>query len=67
MINLAWRKSTYSGGEGNCVETANDAASVVVRDTQDRTGVVLRFSADAWRRFADHVKTDASLASSVVL
>jgi Domain of unknown function (DUF397) len=62
---MNWRKSTYSG-EGNCVEVADDAASVVVRDTRDHTGVVLRFTPDAWRRFASRVKTDA-LASDIVL
>jgi hypothetical protein len=30
---------------------------VLVRDTKDRSGPVLRFSPAAWRRFADQVKT----------
>jgi hypothetical protein len=59
-----WRKSSYSGSSGgNCVEVADEASRVLVRDTQDRTGPMLRFSADAWRRFADRVKDDARLAS----
>lgn len=48
---MNWRKSSYSGGEGNCVEVGDDSASVVVRDTKDSQGPMLRFSADAWRRF----------------
>jgi hypothetical protein len=53
-----WRKSSYSGGQGgNCVEVAGGSRRVLVRDTrQAGTGPVLEFSAQAWRRFADHVK-----------
>jgi hypothetical protein len=54
--DLSWRKSSYSGNGGaTCVEVGN-ADRVLVRDTQDRTGPVLRFSPAAWRRFADQVK-----------
>jgi Domain of unknown function (DUF397) len=63
---MNWRKSSYSGqGSGNCIEVADHDSRVIVRDTKDRTGPILRFSADAWRRFADHVKADASLASDL--
>jgi Domain of unknown function (DUF397) len=53
-----WRKSSYSGGQGgNCVEVAGHGRRVLVRDTrQAGTGPVLRFSAQAWRRFAGQVK-----------
>ena len=55
--DLKWRKSTYSSnGGGECVEVANDTRSVLVRDTNDRTGPVLRFSPAAWLRFAEQVK-----------
>ena len=51
-----WVKSSYSSS-GNCVEIADQAAHVLVRDTkQDTTGPVLRFSPAAWRRFADQLK-----------
>ncbi|HLI36888.1 MAG TPA: DUF397 domain-containing protein, partial [Streptosporangiaceae bacterium] len=36
----AWRVSTYTGGNGNCVEVAAVACAVVVRDTKDRAGAV---------------------------
>ena len=63
---MNWRKSSYSGqGSGNCIEVTDHDSRVIVRDTKDRTGPILRFSADAWRRFADHVKADASLASDL--
>jgi Domain of unknown function (DUF397) len=54
---MNWRKSTYSSnGGGNCVEVGDRASRVLVRDTKDRTGPVLRVSAAAWRMFADLVK-----------
>jgi Domain of unknown function (DUF397) len=55
--NTRWRKSSYSGGQGgNCVEVADHAGRVLVRDTKSCTGAVLQFAPDAWRRFADRVK-----------
>jgi hypothetical protein len=61
---LNWRKSSYSGNGGaNCVEVGDDTRRVLVRDTQDRTGPVLRVTPDAWRRFAEAVKR--SLASDL--
>ena len=54
---MNWRKPSYSSGNGaECVEVADQDSSVFVRDTQDRTGPVLRFTPDAWRSFADTVK-----------
>lgn len=59
---MNWRKSSYSSSNGGeCVEIADHDSRVLVRDTQDRQGPTLRFSADAWRRFADRVKPQASL------
>ena len=51
-----WRKSSRSNGTGQCVETASAGGSVVVRDTEDRDGVTLTITADAWERFADALK-----------
>jgi hypothetical protein len=60
--NTRWRKSSYSGGQGgNCVEVGH-GRGVLVRDTKDRQGPVLRFTPDAWRRFAGQVKGARSLA-----
>lgn len=60
---MNWRKSSYSSSNGGeCIEVADHARRVMVRDTKDRQGLVLRFTPDAWRRFADTVKR--SLAAS---
>ncbi|MFJ6750675.1 MULTISPECIES: DUF397 domain-containing protein [unclassified Streptomyces] len=47
--DLMWRKSTYSGKDGNCVEVAPlDGAAVAVRDSKASHGPVLAFSGTAW-------------------
>jgi hypothetical protein len=57
MNGNGWRTSTYSTSNGgDCVEVSK-AGGVLVRDTkQAGTGPVLRFTPDAWRRFADRVR-----------
>jgi hypothetical protein len=51
-----WRKSTYSGGNGgSCVEVASNE-SVMVRDTVDREGGTLAFSAEAWQQFTRRLR-----------
>lgn len=51
-----WRKASYSNGSGDCVEVGNAAPVVLVRDTKDRDGGTLAFSAEAWREFAAGLK-----------
>jgi len=47
-----WRKSSYSGSNGGaCVETASADGVILVRDTTDRDGGTLGFSASAWDAF----------------
>ena len=48
-----WRKSSFSGSNGGqCVEVSS-AQGVKVRDTTDRDGVTLEFTAEAWTAFAE--------------
>ena len=55
--SLSWRKSTRSGNNGgDCVEVGTAPGSVAVRDTKDRDGRTLAFTAGAWRSFAASVK-----------
>lgn len=54
-VNVNWRKSTKSGGNGGeCVEVADTARQVLVRDAKNRNRhheTVLRFSPAAWASF----------------
>ncbi len=53
---MDWRKSTYSTGNGGqCVEVASDGM-VMIRDTADRDGGTLAFSAAAWQRFLGTIR-----------
>ena len=58
MSELAWFKSSYSGGGGgNCIEVATDVATVHVRDSKDPEGPALAFSDDAWASFVAFART----------
>ena len=48
---LNWRKATYSIANGDCAEVASIPGVVVVRDTKDPHGLVLRYTSDSWRSF----------------
>lgn len=51
-LESRWRKSSYSGGNGGgCVEVASTPGVVLVRDTTNRAGAVLKVSAATWQRF----------------
>jgi hypothetical protein len=51
-----WRKSSYSGSNGSCVETASDSGVILVRDTTDRDGCTLSVPAASWERFLDALR-----------
>jgi Domain of unknown function (DUF397) len=55
VTDLNWRKASYSNGGENCIEVAN-ADGVAVRDTIDRQGPMLTFSAAAWQAFVGGLK-----------
>jgi hypothetical protein len=48
---MDWRKSSYSGSNGSCVETATGEGLILVRDTADRDGPAVAFTAEAWQEF----------------
>ncbi|MFF8321577.1 DUF397 domain-containing protein [Streptomyces bobili] len=49
---LAWFKSSYSGGGGdNCIEVALRPSVVLVRDSKDTRKKPLAVSRDAWSAF----------------
>ncbi|MET9774846.1 DUF397 domain-containing protein [Streptomyces sp. NPDC006367] len=53
----SWTKSSYSGGNGACVEVKSPVVSALaVRDSKTPEGPVLAFPADAWNAFVTSVK-----------
>ena len=50
-----WRKSSFSG-ESGCLELAETAAGVWVRDSKDREGPVLAFTRAEWTAFLAGVR-----------
>jgi uncharacterized protein DUF397 len=53
LIDAIWRKSSYSQGNGNCVEIAFlDTGAVAVRDSKDPNGPALLFTAAEWDAFS---------------
>jgi hypothetical protein len=63
MTRAGWRKSSYSGNNGDdCVEVSNTSRRVVVRDTKDRTaGPTLAFAPNAWKTFTTQLKRRATV------
>lgn len=47
----AWRKSSYSGANSNCVEVAHSAAVVGIRDSKSPGTGVLTVPRSAWTAF----------------
>jgi hypothetical protein len=56
LIHAHWQKSSYSGGNGNCVEVADLPEAIAVRDSTDPAGPKLIFSREAWVVFVGRAK-----------
>ncbi|MGH3344553.1 MAG: DUF397 domain-containing protein [Carbonactinosporaceae bacterium] len=71
LAGAAWRTSSHSGSDGNCVETAfltgTDVgraagvavAAVALRDSKDRTGPALLVTRGGWRGVLAQAKQGA--------
>ncbi|MEV7425217.1 DUF397 domain-containing protein [Streptomyces sp. NPDC091212] len=55
---LAWTKSSFSGGNNNCLEVARGLSGAMpVRDSKNPTGPALVVPAGAWTAFVGAVKS----------
>ena len=56
-VTAAWKKSSYSGAHGDCVEVrAPEPGGIAVRDSKDPQGPTLSFDAGAWASFVAEVE-----------
>lgn len=56
--DLKFRKSSYSGSSGNCVEVADTPAFSAVRDAQNRDLGTLTYDPAEWHAFLGTAKAD---------
>lgn len=53
--DIAWRKSTASA-DGSCVEVAFLGADILIRDSQDPQGPILKVSGAVWSAFLAYAR-----------
>jgi uncharacterized protein DUF397 len=51
LDSAAWFTSSYSIGNGSCVEVADLGGAVAMRDSKWQAGPVLSSTAEGWRAF----------------
>ncbi|PKW14286.1 DUF397 domain-containing protein [Saccharopolyspora spinosa] len=56
LTRAAWRVSSRSGGQGQCVEVALTSNVVGVRDTKNRNGGTLAVAPEIWTGFVTKIK-----------
>lgn len=54
-LTLSWRKASASGIMGGCVEIAQHR-EILIRDSKDPEGPVLKYTEAEWAAFVDGVK-----------
>jgi hypothetical protein len=60
-LDPRWRKSSFSGNGGDCVEVGQLRDGViVVRDTKDCSRTANRYTSGAWRAFVADVRSGES-------
>ena len=58
----SYRKSSHSGGSGQCVEAGHGPGVVGVRDSADRDGPVLEFRGEVWSAFTAALRAGRAVA-----
>lgn len=51
LSQCAWRKSSWSTSEANCVEVASTLSVMAVRDSKNPDGPTLAFPVSSWTAF----------------
>ncbi|MFY1636228.1 DUF397 domain-containing protein [Solwaraspora sp. WMMB335] len=60
MERNAWRTSSRSGSNGQCVEVRDRGSQVDVRDSKAPAAGMLTFDPAAWTAFTTTIKTDGT-------
>lgn len=60
MDRNAWRTSSRSGSNGQCVEVRDRGAQVDVRDSKAPTAGMLSFDPVAWSTFTSSLKVNGA-------
>jgi hypothetical protein len=55
---VAWRKSSHSTNNGDCVELASLIEGVAVRDSKNADGPKLTFAQGSFLRFVSRLRAD---------
>lgn len=58
LATARWFTSSRSTNNGDCVECAVLPEAIAVRDSKDRTGPTLLFSANQWTAFVARLAAD---------
>ena len=59
LTDAHWIKSSYSSGEGQCVEVARLRGAVAARDSKNPGGPALVFTPEGWEGFVRGVNASA--------
>jgi hypothetical protein len=57
ISGIQWRKARRSCNNGACVEVAPVSGRILIRDSMDRNGPVMRYSGRSWYVFLADAKT----------
>jgi hypothetical protein len=56
ISDLQWRKARRSVNNGACVEVAPVSRQILIRDSTDRSGPVIRYSQRSWCILVEEIK-----------